>query len=159
MIERTFVLIKPDGVGRGLVGECIRRFETVGLKLVGLKMVWVDKKFAEKHYKTHTQKNFFRTLVGFITEGPVVVMVVEGVHAINNARKIVGSTSPSEAAPGTIRGDFAHISMAYADKNKKAGKNIVHASDSVKVAKKEIDLWFEKAELHSYKTVHETHVF
>ncbi|NQV08574.1 nucleoside-diphosphate kinase [Candidatus Woesearchaeota archaeon] len=159
MIERTLVLIKSDGVLRGIVGEVIRRFENAGMKIVGMKMVWVNKKFAEEHYKIHSKKQFFKTLVNYITEGPVVATVIEGVHAVDNVRKIVGSTSPSDAAPGTIRGDYSHMSMAHADKNKKAGKNIIHASDKSQTAKKEIALWFDKKELHTYKTVHEKHVF
>lgn len=159
MIERSLVIIKPDGVERGLVGEIIKRFENAGLKLVGMKMVWIDKKFAEKHYGAHKQKPFFKELVEFITEGPVVAFVIEGVHAVDNVRRLVGHTSPHEAAPGTIRGDFAHISMAYASKKGLGGKNVIHASGSKKEADYEIKLWFKKEELHSYKTVDEKHVF
>ncbi len=159
MIERSLVIVKPDGVERALVGEIIRRFENAGLKLVGMKMVWIGKKFAEEHYKAHRQKAFFKELVEFITEGPVVAFVVEGVHAVDNARRLVGSTSPHEAAPGTIRGDFAHLSMAYASKKGLGGKNVIHASGSKKEADEEIRLWFKKDELHSYTTVHEKHVF
>ena len=159
MIERSLVIIKPDGVQRGLVGEIIKRFENAGLKILGMKMVWVDKKFAETHYKAHKIKPFFKELVEFITEGPVVAFAVEGVHAVDNVRRLVGDTSPHEAAPGTIRGDFAHISMAYASKKKSGGKNVIHASGSKKEADEEIKLWFKKDELHSYTTVHEKHVF
>ena len=159
MIERSLVIIKPDGVERSLVGEIIKRFENAGMKLVGMKMVWIDKKFAEEHYKTHKSKPFFKELVEFITEGPVVAFVVEGVHAVDNVRRLVGTTSPHEAAPGTIRGDFAHLSMAYASKKGLGGKNVIHASGSKNEADEEIKLWFKKDELHSYKTVHEKHVF
>ena len=159
MIERSLVIIKPDGVERSLVGEIIKRFENAGMKLVGMKMVWIDRKFAETHYNAHTKKPFFRELVEFITEGPVVAFVVEGVHAVDNVRRLVGSTSPHEAAPGTIRGDFAHLSMAYASKKGQGGKNVIHASGSKKEADDEIKLWFKKDELHSYTTVHEKHVF
>ena len=159
MIERSMVIIKPDGVERSLVGEIIKRFENAGLKIVGLKMNWIDRKFAEQHYKAHKTKPFFRELVEFITEGPVVAFAVEGVHAVDNARRLVGVTSPHEAAPGTIRGDFAHLSMAYASKKGQGGKNIIHASGSKKEADEEIELWFGKEDLHSYKTVHEKHVF
>ena len=159
MIERSLVIIKPDGVERSLVGEIIKRFENAGMKLVGMKMVWIDKKFAEEHYKTHKSKPFFKELVEFITEGPVVAFVVEGVHAVDNVRRLVGSTSPHEATPGTIRGDFAHLSMAYASKKGLGGKNVIHASGSKNEADEEIKLWFKKAEVHSYKTVHEKHVF
>ena len=159
MIEKSLVIIKPDGVERGLVGEILKRFENAGLKIVGIKMVWIDKKFAEKHYEAHKAKPFFKELVEFITEGPVVSFVVEGVHAVENARRLVGATSPNEAAPGTIRGDFAHISMAYASKKGLGGKNVIHASDSKQEADAEIKLWFKKEELHSYTTVDEKHVF
>ena len=159
MIEKSLVIIKPDGVERGLVGEIIKRFENTGLKIIGIKMVWIDKKFAEEHYKAHSSKPFFRELVEFITEGPVVAFVVEGVHAIDNVRRLVGSTSPHEAAPGTIRGDFAHMSMTYASKQGLGGKNVIHASGTKKEADEEIKLWFKKEELHSYTTVHEKHVF
>ena len=159
MIEKSLVIIKPDGVERGLVGEIIKRFENAGLKIVGIKMVWIDKKFAEKHYQAHKAQPFFKELVEFITEGPVVAFVVEGVHAVENARRLVGATSPNEAAPGTIRGDFAHISMAYASKKGLGGKNVIHASGSKQEADAEIKLWFKKEELHSYTTVDEKHVF
>ena len=159
MIERTLIIIKPDGVERALVGEIMKRFENVGLKIIGMKMVWVDRKFAEKHYAAHKAKPFFKELVEFITEGPVVAFVAEGVHAVQNVRKLVGSTSPHEAPPGTIRGDFAHISMAYASQKGQGGKNLIHASGSKPEADEEIKLWFTKEELHSYSTVHEKHVF
>ena len=94
-------------------------------------MVWIDEALAEKHYKPHVDKPFFKELLAFITEGPVVAMVLEGVHAVENVRKLVGDTSPHTASPGTIRGDFAHISMAYASETKSGGKNIIHASISV----------------------------
>lgn len=159
MIERSLVIIKPDGVERSLAGEIIKRFENAGLKLVGMKMVWINKEFAEKHYGEHKAKPFFKELVEFITEGPVVAFVVEGVHAVDNARRLVGDTSPHRAAPGTIRGDFAHLSMEYASKKGLGGKNVIHASGSKQEADEEIKLWFTDKELHSYTTVHEKHVF
>ncbi len=159
MIERSLAIIKPDGVERMLVGEIIKRFENTGMKIVGMKMVWIDRKFAEKHYSAHKSKPFFKELVEFITEGPVVAFVLEGVHAVDNVRRLVGTTSPHESPPGTIRGDFAHISMAYASKKGSGGKNVIHASGSKKEADDEIQLWFTNEELHSYKTVHEKHVF
>ena len=159
MIERSLVVIKPDGVERGLVGEIIKRFENAGLKILGIKMVWLDKKFAAEHYKAHKDKSFFNELVDFITEGPVVAMVLEGVHAVDNVRRLVGSTSPHTAPPGTIRGDFAHISMAYASQMGLGGKNLIHASGNLEEAKEEIKLWFSDKELYTYTTVHEKHVF
>ena len=159
MIERSLVIIKPDGVERSLVGEIVKRFENTGLKIVGIKMGWIDRKFAQKHYSAHKSKPFFAELVDFITEGPVVAFVVEGVHAVDNVRRLVGPTSPHVAPPGTIRGDFAHISMAYASKKGSGGKNVIHASGSKKEADDEIKLWFTKNELFNYTTVHEKHVF
>ena len=144
MIERSLVIIKPDGVQRSLVGEILKRFENAGLKIIGMKMVWIGKKFAETHYSAHKAKPFFKELVEFITEGPVVAFVVEGVHAIDNVRRLVGSTSPHEAAPGTIRGDFAHISMAYASKKGLGGKNVIHASGSKREADEEIGFGSKK---------------
>lgn len=159
MIERSLVVIKPDGVKRSLTGNIIRRFEQTGLKIVGMKMVWVDKGFARKHYGAHAGKSFFKDLVAFLSEGPVVAFVVEGVHAVDNVRKLVGPTSPSDAPPGTIRGDFAHLSMKYASQTGSGGKNIIHASGSLQEAREEIKLWFTDKDLHTYKTVHEAHVF
>jgi nucleoside-diphosphate kinase len=159
MIERSLVIVKPDGVERSLTGNIIKRFEAAGLKIVGLKMVWADREFAEKHYSSHKEKEFFKSLVDFITQGPVVAFVIEGVHAVENVRRLVGKTSPHESAPGTIRGDFAHLSMKYASAKGSGGKNLIHASGSLDEAKDEIKLWFTDKELHSYKTVHEKHVF
>lgn len=159
MIERTLVLIKPDGVQRGLVGEILQRFEKVGLKIVGVKMRWVDAEFAKKHYVAHVDKPFYPGLELMITEGPVVAMVLEGIHSVKLVRKMVGSTEPQSAAPGTIRGDYAQHSYEFADKAKKAIKNLIHASGTQSEAKKEVELWFTKDELHTYKTVHEVHVF
>jgi len=155
MIEQTLVLIKPDGVQRGLVGEITQRFEKVGLKIIGMKMVWVDAEFAKKHYKAHIDKPFYAGLEAMITEGPVIAMVLEGIHAVELVRKIVGPTEPRSAPPGTIRGDYAHVSYAYADKEGKAIKNLIHASGTSEEAKNEVKLWFAKKELHSYSAVHE----
>ena len=157
MIDQTLVLIKPDGVQRGLSGEIIHRFERVGLKIVAMRMVWVSKDFAKKHYKAHVDKPFYKGLEAMITEGPVIAMALEGVHAVELVRKMVGGTEPKSAAPGTIRGDYAHVSYEYADKRGIAIKNLIHASGNKEEAKVEVDLWFKKDELHSYKTVHEVH--
>ena len=157
MIEKTLVLIKPDGVQRSLSGEIISRFEKVGLKIVGMKMVWVDKDFAKKHYKAHVGKPFYAGLETMITEGPVIAMALEGIHAVELVRKIVGPTEPKSAPPGTIRGDYAHVSYSYADKKGIAIKNLIHASGNFDEAKAEIELWFKKDELHTYRTVHEAH--
>ncbi|MCD4759754.1 nucleoside-diphosphate kinase [archaeon] len=158
MIEQTLVLIKPDGVKRGLIGELISRFERRGLKIVGLKMVQVDPDFSKKHYSNHIKKDFYKGLEKFITSGPVVAVVIEGIDAVEVVRKIVGDTSPKFAPVGTIRGDFAHISLEYSDKKKKAAENLIHASGNKKEAKQEVSLWFSLDELHSYKISYEEHV-
>ncbi len=158
-MEQTLVLIKPDGVQRGLVGEILKRFETVGLKIIGIKMVAVDKDFSRKHYAAHIEKPFYKGLEKFITEGPVVAMVLEGLHGVELVRKIVGGTEPRSAQPGTIRGDYSHHSYEYTDKKSIAIKNLIHASGTVEEAEKEVALWFGIDELHKYQTVHEKHLF
>jgi len=159
MIERTFVAIKPDGVQRGIVGEVIRRFENAGLKIVGIKMVWMDDDFSRKHYKAHVDKPFYKGLKDFMTSGPVIAMVLEGIEAIALVRKIVGATEPKSAAPGTIRGDYAQHSYAYTDSKGIAIKNVIHASGNKEDAEYEVGLWFGIEEVHEYQTVHEKHTF
>jgi nucleoside-diphosphate kinase len=139
-MERTFLMIKPDGVQRNLVGEIIQRFETKGFTLVGLKMMQVSSELAEKHYAVHKERPFFRSLVDFITSSPVVSMVWEGEGVIASARKIIGATNPLNAEPGTIRGDFG-ISV---------GRNLIHGSDGPDTAKDEVSLWFSDAELANW---------
>ena len=139
--ERTFIAIKPDGVQRGLVGQIISRFETKGFTLVGLKIMTVTKELAEKHYDVHKDKPFFRSLIEFITSGPVVAMVWEGEGVVASARKIIGATNPLAAEPGTIRGDYG-ISV---------GRNLIHGSDAIETAQTEINLWFKEEELVSWK--------
>ena len=147
MMERTLVLIKPDGVERGLIGNIIGRFEQRGLKIIGMKMKWVDKKFAEKHYTDDIAKRKGKEvrdlLLEYVTAGPVVAMVVEGINAVENVRKIVGETEPKAALPGTIRGDLAHVSYSYADEKKMAVKNLIHASSTTD-ADNVVALWFGK---------------
>lgn len=133
--ERTFVMVKPDGVRRGLVGECIQRFEQRGLKLVALKLVNPSRELAENHYGAHREKPFFAGVVEFITSGPVVAMILEGESAIAAVRQMVGATKPLEAAPGSIRGDYAL----------EVGENIIHASDATETAAEEMKLWFGDA--------------
>lgn len=140
-MERTFVMVKPDGVQRGLVGEIVSRFEKKGLKLVGGKMMNVSVEVAEKHYAEHKEKPFFGELVSFITSSPVFAFVLEGDNAIVIARAMMGKTNPVDALPGTIRGDYA-ISM---------GMNIIHGSDSLESANREIALWFRNDELVTYE--------
>jgi nucleoside-diphosphate kinase len=154
--EKTFVMIKPDGIQRGIIGEIITRFEKVGLKIVGMKFIHIDREFAKKHYSDHITKDFYEGLEDFVVSGPVLAFILEGVKAIGVARKIVGKTEPASAQIGTIRGDFAHINYSTADSKKIALPNLIHASDSSENAKKEIELWFSKGEIFdNYKTVHE----
>ena len=136
-MERTFLMIKPDGVQRNLVGEIIRRFETKGFTLVGLKLMAVSRELAEEHYGVHRERPFFAGLVDFITSGPVVAMVWEGEGVIASARKIIGATNPLTAEPGTIRGDLGVT----------IGRNIIHGSDAPETAQTEIALWFKPEEL------------
>lgn len=140
-MERTFLAIKPDGVQRKLIGEIIRRFETKGFTLVGMKFMSVSRDLAEKHYGVHRERPFFGSLVDFITSGPVVAMVWEGDGVVAAARKIIGATNPLSAEPGTIRGDFgANI-----------GRNIIHGSDAIETAQSEIALWFKEEELVNWQ--------
>jgi nucleoside-diphosphate kinase len=138
--ERTLVLVKPDGVQRQLVGRILARYESRGLKLVGLKLVRVDRAHAERHYEAHRGKPFFEGLVDFIISGPLVALAFDGPNAIAVVRAINGATRPHEAAPGTIRGDLAL----------ETAQNIVHASDSPESAAFELGLWFSPDELHDY---------
>jgi nucleoside-diphosphate kinase len=140
-MERTFIAIKPDGVQRGLVGEIIRRFETKGFTLVGLKFLKVSKELAEQHYGVHRERPFFGSLVEFITSSPVVAMVWEGDGVVASARKIIGATNPLTSEPGTIRGDFG-INI---------GRNLIHGSDAPETAQQEIALWFKDEELVNWQ--------
>ena len=143
--ERTFVMIKPDAVQRGLIGEIIRRFEKKGIKLVALKLVSVDRELAEKHYGIHKGKPFFEPTVEYITSSPVVVMVLEGINAIEMVRGMMGKTDPQKAEMGTIRGDFGQF----------IGRNIVHGSDGPDTAEFEINLWFKPEEISDFKRIDE----
>ena len=140
-MERTFLMVKPDGVQRGLVGEIIHRYEAKGFNLVGLKLMAVSQELAEKHYDVHRDKSFFKGLVEFITSGPVVAMVWEGEGVVASARKLIGSTNPLTAEPGTIRGDYG-ITI---------GRNIIHGSDAVETARTEIALWFKEEDLANWE--------
>lgn len=141
MLERTLVLVKPDGIQRALVGEIIGRFENKGLKLVGLKLMQMDQTMAAAHYEAHKGRDFYDSLINFVTSGPVVAMVLESVNAIFIVRKLVGSTRPNEADPGTIRGDYC-VNTQF---------NVIHASDSLENAKREIDIFFRPEELVRYE--------
>ncbi len=136
-IERTLVLVKPNGVERGLVGEVTARFERRGFVLKGMKLLQAARGLAEEHYEEHREKPFFGELVAFLTSGPIVAMVVEGVSAVQVSRSMMGATDPVNAAPGTIRGDYAL----------EIGQNVVHGSDSTASAEREIALYFSESEL------------
>jgi nucleoside-diphosphate kinase len=140
-MERTFLMVKPDGVQRGLIGEIVSRFEKKGFKLVAAKLMTVSRELAEAHYAEHREKPFFEELVGFITSGPVFAMIWEGENVISVARQMMGKTNPADAAPGTIRGDYG-ISV---------GMNIIHGSDSPESAEREIKLWFREQDQISYE--------
>lgn len=140
MAERTFVMVKPDGVGRRLAGEVMRRYEAKGLKLVGLKMQIVSRELAERHYAEHKGKGFYDALLAFITSGPTIQMVWEGLEAVAVGRRINGATNPQAADVGTIRGDYGLTVQ----------NNIVHASDSPETAAREIALYFNDDELLTY---------
>ncbi len=190
--ERTFMLVKPDGVKRGLIGEVIKRIEQRGLKVIALKMVTPTDQLATDHYptsdewlhnvgaKVHEKYNEYgvsvKELLGteehaeigklvwswtkeYIMSGPVVAMVIEGMHAIDMVRKIVGHTYPASADVGTIRGDFSVDSPLLANKNKRAIRNLVHASGNTKEAEHEINLWFKPAELHDYTRTDDSIMF
>ncbi|BCJ85387.1 nucleoside-diphosphate kinase [Effusibacillus dendaii] len=142
-MERSFLMVKPDGVQRGLIGEIVSRFEKKGFKLVNAKLMQVSRQLAEKHYEELKDKPFFGELVDFITSGPVFAMVWEGNNVISVSRAMMGKTNPAEAAPGTIRADYA-VSV---------GMNIIHGSDSPENAKREIDLWFNGEVVSYEKTI------
>lgn len=139
-MERTLVLVKPDGVQRGLVGEIVARFERKGLQLIGLRMLEVSRALAERHYAVHAGKHFYDGLVSFITAGPVVALALEGPDAIAIVRRMVGATMPNQADAGTIRGDLGISGL----------RNLVHASDAAETAAEELALWFEPGALLDY---------
>ena len=155
MLERTLVLLKPDAVDRGIIGEIIMRFERVGAKIIGMKMLVSEKDTAEQHYTEDLARrrgeNVRRLMVAMLTSGPIIALALEGIDIIAIVRKMIGATQPFEAAPGTIRGDYAHISYRYADEKKIGVFNLVHASDSVENANAEIAVWFKPEELISHK--------
>ena len=140
-MERTLIIVKPDGVQRSLVGEILRRFETRGLKFAGLKLMRISRELAERHYAEHQGKPFYEGLVSYITSGPVVVGALEGPNAIAVTRAMMGVTNPANAAPGTIRGDYA-LTVSY---------NIIHGSDGPESAQREVGLFFNQDELFEYE--------
>ncbi|MBS4176565.1 nucleoside-diphosphate kinase [Lederbergia citrea] len=139
-MEKTFLMVKPDGVQRELIGEILTRFEKKGFQLVGAKLMTISNELAEEHYGEHKERPFFGSLVDFITSGPVFAMVWQGENVISTARQMMGSTNPKDAAPATIRGDYGLT----------VGKNIIHGSDSPESAEREISLFFKEGELVEY---------
>uniref|UniRef100_A0A667Y6I7 Nucleoside diphosphate kinase n=1 Tax=Myripristis murdjan TaxID=586833 RepID=A0A667Y6I7_9TELE len=147
--ERTLIAVKPDGVQRRLVGQIIQRFEQRGFKLVGLKMLQVSEDLLSQHYCQLRQKPFYPSLLQYMTSGPVVVMVWEGLNVVQTSRAMVGHTNPAEAQAGTVRGDFSfHVS-----------RNVVHASDSLEGAQREIQLWFQGNELLNWVCCDQTSTY
>ncbi|KAI4470944.1 nucleoside diphosphate kinase [Holotrichia oblita] len=147
--ERTFIMVKPDGVHRGIVGEIIKRFEDKGFKLVALKFVWPTEELLQKHYADLSTKPFFPGLVKYMSSGPVVPMVWEGLNSVKTGRVMLGATNPADSAPGTIRGDLCI----------QVGRNIIHGSDSVESANKEINLWFSEKEVVGWTPANEGWVY
>ncbi|MDO4978887.1 MAG: nucleoside-diphosphate kinase [Candidatus Saccharibacteria bacterium] len=160
-IQRTLVVCKPDAVQRGIVGEILQRFERVGLKIVGMKMVSPDQDLYKKHYEdigqliTRRGEQTFKYNLDYMMTGPVIAICLEGIEAVPLVRKIVGPTEPKAADMGTIRGDFAHMSFGYSDSKGVGVPNLVHASGSPEEAVQEVSLWFTEAELYDYEDLNE----
>jgi nucleoside-diphosphate kinase len=160
-MEQTLIIFKPDAVQRGIVGEILTRFERAGLKVVGMKMLQPDYDQLHHHYEaigtmiTRHGEQIFKDTLEMMQLGPVIAVVLEGIEAVELARKMVGPTEPKSAAPGTIRGDYAHMSYGHADGEGVAVINIIHASGDAKEAKAEIDHWFSDSELFDYETAHQ----
>ena len=158
-MERTLVVLKPDTIQRGLVGEIIARFERAGLKIVGMKMVRPDEEHYHKHYEGISKlisrwgEDIYKVTLSQLTEGPVIAIVLEGVEAVQHVRKMVGKTDPKDSAPGTIRGDYTHVTRAYTNPKGATLPNLVHASGDPSEAKQEIELWFDPSELYDYSTL------
>ncbi|MEK7600771.1 MAG: nucleoside-diphosphate kinase [Patescibacteria group bacterium] len=154
-LERTLVLLKPDALDRGIVGEVMTRFERVGLKMVGLKMLVSEKDTAEKHYTEDLARRrgeaIRNLMISMLTSGPIIALALEGVDAVEVVRKMTGATEPKTAAPGTIRGDYTHVSYRYADAKGIGIFNLIHASDSPENAQTELGVWFKPEELVSHK--------
>lgn len=160
-VQQTLVLFKPDAIERGVVGEILTRFERVGLKIVGTKMVAPTREHYYTHYEeigkmvTRRGEDKFNLALNLMLQAPVIAMVFEGVEAVELVRKLVGTTEPKSAAPGTIRGDYSHMSYAYADEVEQGIPNLIHASGDVEEAKQEVAHWFKDEELYSYQVLHE----
>lgn len=157
-VERTLVLLKPDAMARGLAGRVLTRFEDAALKVVGVKMRRLDAEFTRKHYFDLEERlgaEIYNTTATFMQSGPVIAVALEGVDAVAKVRKIIGTTYPDQAAPGTVRGDFAHQTRASSEVSGKAVMNLVHASGNSEEAKYEVELWFSADELFEYETLAE----
>jgi len=160
-MEKTLILLKPDAVKRGLVGEIITRFEKAGLKVVGMKMVSPDESHYHHHYETISKlisrrgEEVFQKNANFMMSGPVIAMVLEGINVVENVRKMVGETDPGVARPGTIRGDYAHMTIDHANQHNTGLPNLIHASGNREEAEQELAHWFSDQELFDYKTAHE----
>jgi nucleoside-diphosphate kinase len=157
-VERTLVLLKPDAVARGLAGRIITRFEDAALKIVGVKMRHIDADFTRKHYfdlEERAGSEIYNTTAEFMQTAPIIALALEGVDAVAKVRKIIGSTFPDQAPPGTIRGDFAHQTKASSEVSGKAVMNLVHASGNSEEAKYEVELWFDAVEQFEYQTLAE----
>ncbi len=162
-MERTLIILKPDAVQRAIVGDIVSRFERVGLKIVAMKMVEPDREHYHKHYEEISKlvsrrgQEVFDVNLEFMMAGPVVALVLEGLGAVELVRKMVGETEPSAAQPGTIRGDYSHISFNHANSIGTGIPNLIHASGDKAEAKQEIDLWFTKDEIYPYEVMHEAY--
>jgi nucleoside-diphosphate kinase len=162
-MERTLVLLKPDAVDRGLVGEIMHRFERVGLKIVGLKMVQAERDHAERHYTEDLAirrgQHVRDMMISMLMEGPVVALCLEGIDSVELVRKMVGGTEPKAAAPGTIRGDYSHMSFKHSDEKKIGIYNLIHASENKEAAEKETGLMFAPSEIFSWKKTGHEHIY
>lgn len=160
-MEQTLIILKPDAMQRGIAGEILTRFERVGLKIIGAKMLRPDYDHYHRHYEDIGQmisrrgQQAFDVTLAMMQQGPVIALVLEGIGAVEQVRKMVGTTEPKSALPGTIRGDYAHISFEHANSKGLAIANLIHASGDVGEAKKEISHWFSDSELFDYETVHQ----
>ncbi len=160
-MERTLVLLKPDAVDRGLVGEILQRFERVGLKIAGMKMVQAHEEMAKQHYTEDLAQrrgeHVRKMMIDMLMSGPIVAVCLEGVDAVELVRKMVGTTEPKAAAPGTIRGDYSHVSFKHADEKKIGINNLIHASGNTAEAEQEIKVWFTDAELYDHRPGYTKH--
>lgn len=160
-VQKTLVIFKPDSVQRGIVGEIMTRFERVGLKIIGLKMISPTREQFYEHYErigkmiSRRGEKTFNVTVDFMMQGPVIAMVLEGIDAVEQVRKMVGTTEPKSAQVGTIRGDYSHISFSYADTVGKCTPNVVHASGNIEEAEAEISYWFADSETYDYHSLNE----